>query len=111
MSYPAAARRWTIARPTRFAPPVTSAMGGGFAMDLRIANAAGNRYSELDVVMLHSYRVRMIRGRLVSTGWRRWWWHAEDARWPRKSSSKLITANSDVAGRVGFTAAPVRMAA
>jgi len=51
------------------------------------------------------------RGRLVSTGWRRWWWHAEDARWPRKSSSKLITANSDVAGRVGFTAAPVRMAA
>jgi len=23
------------------------------------------------------------RGRSVSTGWRRWWWHAEDARWPR----------------------------
>jgi len=26
-------------------------------------------------------------------------------------SSKILTANNDVAGRVGFTAAPVRMAA
>jgi hypothetical protein len=30
--------------------------------------------------------------------------------WPGKNSSKTLTANNDVAGRVGF-AAPVRMAA
>ena len=31
--------------------------------------------------------------------------------WPGKKSEKIITANNDVAGRVGFTAAPVVMAA
>jgi len=31
--------------------------------------------------------------------------------WPVKKFEQTLTANSDVAGRVGFTASPVRMAA
>jgi hypothetical protein len=31
--------------------------------------------------------------------------------WPGKKFEQILTANSDVAGRIGFTAAPVRMAA
>jgi hypothetical protein len=31
--------------------------------------------------------------------------------WPGKKREQILTANNDVAGRVGFEAAPVRMAA
>jgi len=51
------------------------------------------------------------RGRSVSTGWLRWRWHAEDARKASLNFEQNITANNDVAGRVGFQAAPLRMAA